>query len=116
MSTRCNILFKDGKEKLWFYRHSDGYPECAGKDLELFVKNYTDNVYRLNIGQSAGHLIVRGHNEYAKYTHNLWKVGAYEPTTGQHGDIDYLYTIDLQKRVLSIKDIHTKKTIKKVSF
>lgn len=24
-----------------------------------------------------------------------WKVGAIEPTTGIHGDIDYLYTIDL---------------------
>lgn len=31
----------------------------------------------------------------AKDEFNGWKVGHYEPTTGQHGDIEYLYTLDL---------------------
>lgn len=115
MSTRCNILFKDGKEKLWFYRHSDGYPEHTGKDLLAFVQNYSNGLYRTNIGQSAGHLIIRGHNEYKDYNYD-WKVGAYEPTTGQHGDIDFLYTIDLDKRTLVCKDVYTKKTVLKHSF
>ena len=70
---------------------------------------------RANIGQSAGHLIVRGHNEYKKYNKD-WKVGAYEPTTGIHGDIEYLYTIDLTKRVLTCKDVYSKKVVFKQEF
>jgi hypothetical protein len=30
-----------------------------------------------------------------------WKCGAYEPTTGIHGDIEYLYVVDL-----AAKEIH----------
>ena len=29
---------------------------------------------------------------------NSWKVGAFEPTTEIHGDIQYLYVIDLDKQ------------------
>lgn len=29
-----------------------------------------------------------------------WKVGAYEPSTGIHGDIEYLYEIDLKAKAL----------------
>lgn len=29
-----------------------------------------------------------------------WKCGAYEPSTCIHGDIEYLYEIDLQKKTL----------------
>ena len=33
-----------------------------------------------------------------------WKVGAFEPTTGQHGDIEYLYTIDLIAEVITCSE------------
>ena len=31
-----------------------------------------------------------------------WKVGSYEITDGEHGDIEYLYTIDLHKGTVKI--------------
>lgn len=37
-----------------------------------------------------------------------WKVGAYEPTNEQHGDIEWLYTLDLQKKTLTVQEIYSK--------
>ncbi len=113
MSTRANILIKDEDGMLYFYRHSDGYPESTGEDLKEFVKGYQTGAMRLDLGQSAGWLIIRGHKEYFGENQTFtgspnpldrsygWKVGAYEPTTDIHGDIDYLYTIDLENKILS---------------
>ena len=33
-----------------------------------------------------------------------WQVGAYEPTTDIHGDIDYLYTLDLMKLTIIVQE------------
>jgi hypothetical protein len=115
MGTRANIVIKDKHAKLIFYRHSDGYPEWTGKDLLEFVKGYTEGSLRDNAIQSAGWLILRGHEEFKQYSYD-WKVGAYEPTDSIHGDIEYLYTIDLVKRVLTCKDVYSKKTVLKKSF
>ena len=115
MSTRANIIIKDEYSKLIFYRHSDGYPECAGEDLKQFVDGYTKDLMRTNAMQSAGWLILRGNKEYeagsepTKEGFSGWKVGAYEPTNAIHGDIEYLYTIDLAKRVLTCKNVYSKK-------
>lgn len=104
MSTRANIIIQDSVTKLYFYRHSDGYPEVTGKSLKSFIKKYTQNKFRLDAMQSAGWLILKGYKEYLdqKNEHMKWKVGAYEPTTEIHGDIEYLYIIDLDKRELKM--------------
>jgi hypothetical protein len=113
MSTRANIIVKKGDDKLFFYRHSDGYPECTMESLKTFCNMYKDQL-RDNVSQSAGWLILLGAVEYGfkgdlkdpsgdnnKYEWNNWKVGAYEPTTGLHGDIEYLYIIDLDHKQLT---------------
>lgn len=107
MSTRCNIVIKDdyGSE-LWFYRHSDGYPECAGESLKEFCQGYASGKLRNNVEQSSGWLILHRHEEYKKYGYD-WKVGAYEPSVGQHGDIEFLYTIDLGGKFLEVKDVYS---------
>lgn len=125
MSTRANIIIKDENTTLYFYRHSDGYPEGgAGDDLTEFVKEYATGAMRNNVNQSAGWLIVRGHFEYkgaepegmpgrqpdrtgpradSKDRFSGWKVGAYEPTDGLHGDVEYIYIIDLVKMELTCR-------------
>lgn len=132
MSTRANVIIKDKNDTLYFYRHSDGYPEETGESLIEFIKIYEKGA-RLNVAQSAGWLILHGHAEYRdssltitkdtkaadfmdnenKYSN--WKVGAYEPTTGIHGDIEYLYTIDLSKKTLTIAT-NNKKVLKVVKI
>lgn len=102
MSTRANIIISDGYDKLWFYRHSDGYPAGALPTLAEFMQRVVDGKIRNNANQAAGWLIVIGHEEYAKYGSD-WKVGAYEPTYAQHGDIEYLYTLDLATKTIKIE-------------
>lgn len=126
MSTRANIVIKDGEEKLFFYRHSDGYPEGTMPTLNIFMDWLKSGKIRNNISQGPGWLIVLGAMEYAHipeykcekreiwpgYTKKEtelssiqqpedWKVGAYEPTTGIHGDIEYLYVIDIDKKEIA---------------
>lgn len=129
MSTRANIILKDGDEEMIFYRHSDGYPEGTMPTLKLFVDLMKKGIIRDNLSQSSGWLIILGAIEYQTLNPSLfpesgkksydqeqntvnnalnslpekitdWKVGAYEPTTCIHGDIEYLYTIDLQKKTI----------------
>jgi hypothetical protein len=122
MSTRANVVIKDQYHKLWFYRHSDGYPEGTLPTLEKFVRWINEGKIRNNASQAAGWLILIGAEEY-NYAYDKqgkqaqlpaekafspenkegWKCGAYEPTGGQHGDIKYLYTIDLSQTPVEIK-------------
>ena len=107
MSTRCNIVVKDnpfGKDRaLWFDRHSDGFLFSVLPSLEPLMDKLRKGEVRDNISQFAGWIIVLGHEEYAHYQ-NDGKVGAYEPTFGLHGDVEYLYTIDLQKKTLTYEE------------
>lgn len=122
MSTRASIVFRDNFGTSYVYRHSDGYPETTGKDLKDFVKDYSKGALRLNVDQSMGWLIVRGHFEYKRDDrlqfdesdisgpkpskedkYSGWKVGAYEPTTSMHGDEEYIYIIDLEACTLECR-------------
>lgn len=111
MSTRCNIKLVDGTDELWFYRHSDGYPKGAMPTLEEFMVNVINGNIRDNLSQAGGWLIYYGAKEYGLHDPNGqdeysgWKVGSIEPTTGQHGDIEYLYTLDLVKKTIKTKKI-----------
>jgi hypothetical protein len=134
MSTRANVILKEGDEKLIFYRHHDGYPSGTMPTLEKFMQWVKDGKIRNNVQQSGGWLILIGANEYKttapkgweeKFPEDLpqdsrkyysdsevriepkdWKVGAYEPTTGIHGDIDYLYTIDIGNMKIKIEEVY----------
>lgn len=142
MSTRANVIIQesyscDGKiktDKMYFYRHSDGYPEGVMPTLNVFMKWLKNGDLRSNPQQCAGWLIMLGAIEYStipRYnvteekgfmdwvyknadldsieTPEDWKVGAYEPTTCIHGDIEYLYVIDLTKKELKCYDSWTPK-------
>ena len=134
MSTRANVIiqesykdYKSGKQftnRLYFYRHSDGYPEGVMPTLDIFVKWLKSGNIRNNLSQSAGWLVLLGAMEYntiPEYEEDKsfpsgsygdietikepkdWKVGAYEPTNSLHGDIEHLYVIDLTKK--EVKEI-----------
>jgi hypothetical protein len=138
MSTRCQVIIKDECNELWFYRHSDGYPKGALPTLTKFMKWVKEGKIRNNVEQASGWLILIGAEEYnsviqfvnGKYERVQkpmedifnpnpkdimgWKVGAYEPSMPrENGDIEYLYTLNLEKLTISIKDISTGKTIVK---
>ena len=126
MSTRANIKINGGYgEGLWFYRHSDGYPDGALPTLKKFMGWVKEGKIRNNADQASGWLIMIGATEYGEihsfasgkyetkkkppeqiFEPGGWKVGAYEPTTGQHGDIEYLYTLDLEKLTIHVENMY----------
>jgi len=134
MSTHANIIIKERGSKLYFYRHSDGYPEGVKPTLMKFLEWLKEGKIRNNIGQASGWLIMLGAIEYNtipkfkvpepsfeggilygdiesiensdENDFMAWKVGAYEPTTAIHGDIVYLYTIDLEKKQIEVKQVY----------
>ena len=73
MSTRANIKLINGDSIIWIYRHSDGYPAETGHDL---AEKLRKSCYDFN-----------------ELTAGILKDDAYRITTEQHGDIEYLYTI-----------------------
>lgn len=108
MNTGANIIIKDNYDKLFFYRHSDGYPSGTLPTLKKFLDLVKKNKIRQNVSQSSGWLILIGSEEYgvslksSKVEPFGWKVGAYEPTTGIHGNIQFLYIIDLIKKTIEV--------------
>jgi len=117
MSTRASIIIKDSYSQLFFYRHSDGYPEGTLPTLEKFLSWVKEGKIRNNVSQAAGWLILIGLQEYGNGTDQLgeieptdkgfsgWKIGAYEPTNGVNGDEEYQYIIDLDKKTIKVKEL-----------
>ena len=133
MSTRSQVIIKDDYDEQWFYRHSDGYPSGNLPQLQKLIKWYDDGLIRDNVEQSAGWLILIGAREYDHYhkfengkvkeipkddittpskkDFSSWKCGSYEISVPQeHGDINYLYTINLENKTITIKDTYTENT------
>jgi len=116
MSTRCNVLVKDKYSEQWFYRHSDGYPSVTAVSLQKFVNWLDKGIIRDNVSQGSSWLIIMGNTEYSKDESRCtpepseedecygWKVGAYEITSCKHGDIEYLYTIDMHAKTVTVDE------------
>jgi hypothetical protein len=117
VSTRANIIVIDGEDELIFYRHSDGYLDGTLPTLTMFIDLVKDGIIRDNVGQACGWLILIGAREYGVTLEfdqlpacqggpsMAWKVGAYEPTTGLHGDIEFLYVIDLKHKCIKHRKV-----------
>lgn len=117
MSTRAQVIIKDASTSIWFYRHSDGYPEGTLPSLRRFLDLVSSGRIRRDAMQASGWLVLIGAEEYNNplmrassgketYTSLKWKVGAYEPCDSfMYVDIEYLYTIDLRNDSITIKEI-----------
>ncbi len=122
MSTRCQIVVKDNSSwgsDILFYRHSDGYPEGAMPTLQKFMDWVRRGIVRDNAEQSAGWLILIGAKEYSTNyidgkdvpkeklfepnddSSDGWKCGAYEPAGCRHGDIEYLYILNVEVKTIA---------------
>lgn len=120
MSTRAQVLVKDEYSSLSFYRHSDGYEEGTMPTLNKFLDLVKSRAIRDNVGQACGWLILIGREEYEgkgympdpKDTFGGWKVGAYEPMSGFHSDIEYLYIVDLVQKKITVHRDHFEEVLK----
>ena len=87
MSTRCNIIIKEkNEEPLIIYHHHDGYPEGVGAELK--------NVISERINSICG---CKGTIKKYILSRILYDVShQYEETDSIHGDIEYLYVLEIK--------------------
>ena len=103
MSTRAHIRIKDGEDLFQLYHHHDGYPDGVGAMLKDFLKKqYKQGGW---YGDNIANDLVKGKLTYEhtglydgkKY---IKSDDEYEITTCIHGDEEYVYVIDCQKKSL----------------
>ena len=100
MSTRCNIIIKDGAERIYLYHHHDGYPMGVGTELQDYLQRKWGESWRSYwCGTSIANDLVKGHINYplAKEPH---EDDEYEVTYGLHGDVEYVYVINCRARTI----------------
>ena len=87
MSTRSNTIVRDQitGEQIILYRHHDGYLSGAGFDLLEYVRKMTTQKIPVNVKDVSDWILDNG--------------DGYESTEGLHGDIEYLYTLELNGEV-----------------
>lgn len=105
MSTRCNIIVKENGKKVVLYHHHDGYIEGVGADLfNRFNERFSNPNSCVYWDDVVNELVKDAKDEY-------------EVTSGIHGDIEYLYTIDTKKKTIKMNPIEinweTHKVVKK---
>lgn len=93
MATRCNIRVSDKENKLWIYRHWDGYPAGTGADLARQLKKAAK--YDHDRLPTFVRLLLDQRDEQQSYETEPSR--PYEITTGMHGDIEWLYEVSFGK-------------------
>lgn len=89
MSTRSEIIIKSHGKSVKLYHHHDGYISGVGFDLlERFGKKLDDPKYFISGSDMANILVKDADDEY-------------EITLGNHTDIEYQYTIDIDARTIT---------------
>lgn len=88
MSTRASIRITEGDGQILLYHHCDGYPEGVGSELKEFLKE-RKYWYAERIAQ--GLVTMK----------NQWNDFPYEPAICLHGDEEYVYVIDCDKKTLT---------------
>ena len=100
MSTRCNIIIKDGAERIYLYHHHNGYPMGVGTELQDYLqRKYGETWRKFWCGTSIANDLVKGHINYplAREPH---EDDEYEVTYGLHGDVEYVYVINCRARTI----------------
>ena len=78
-TTKACVIVKDGRNKKYFYRYYDGYPDGVGVDLMKFILYGGGNVES-----------VKKFCEALNYWDSSYEIG-----NGIYGNEDYIYVIDL---------------------
>ena len=102
MATRSNIRVIGKDTKVWVYRHWDGYPAGNGADLckALRRRDYTGKPRPVELDGFLN-TILGLRSPQQSYETEPRRV--YEITTGEHGDIEWLYTFKFTLKQVRIE-------------
>ena len=106
MSTRCNIVVTDGRSTFYLYHHCDGYPQGVGAFLYRKIQERLDNDC-FSFAEDVVNMLVKDKED-----------DSYEITCCLHGDIEYLYEIDLSTETLKCfkLDMYTGTKVKEIDL
>ena len=88
MATRCNLIVKEGKTRVYLYRHWDGYPAECGAVIATALAAAKGNVNSFMVNLLA--------NQYEATAHSPAQP-MYEFTNDLHGDVEYVYEINFNR-------------------
>lgn len=91
MSTRASIQIIDGDDVLYFYQHSDGYPEGLGVKLSKCLQMPKLQEYKDDAEYLAGFLMMEVNRDYIERSQRMPDM---VPALGVHGDESYTYQIN----------------------
>lgn len=91
MSTRASVQIIDGNHVLYFYQHSDGYPEGLGEWLSRCLKLPCVESCKDDPEYLAGFLMMEVNRDYIERNQRLPDM---VPAFGVHGDESYTYQIN----------------------
>lgn len=97
MSTRASVIVKDANDKLFFYQHSDGYPDGLGKTLVEFLESDKAKKQKYDLEYFAGVMLMEVNRDYIE---NNLSLPDLVPALGLHGDESYQYIIDVDNFIL----------------
>jgi len=91
MSTRASVQIVDGNDCLYFYQHSDGYPEGLGETLKSVLTLPGVISQKNDIEYLAGMIMMEVNRGYVEQKQRMPDM---MPALGVHGDEAYTYRID----------------------
>lgn len=87
MATRCNIRVRFNTTERLFYRHLDGYPSCAGKDLvDLIDMEVTDEPTM---------------SDFTDFCNTIVEDYGCEEVPVEAGDIEWYYDVSIDEAKVS---------------
>jgi hypothetical protein len=96
MSTRCNVIIRSRRSQFILYRHGDGYPESMFEELKKLMlekqKKYKSVVWYL----------------VTDVVNDLIRNNGCDLTIGIHGDIEFLYVIDVDQQYVECVELAEK--------
>ncbi len=96
MATRCNIVIKRGEDEILIYRHWDGKPSVTGVELLKICQDSNYDIFGI--------------------IQSMARDGQYELTQHKHGDAEYEYTIDIDRKEITAFQIPYEIWIKSDEF
>ncbi len=96
MATRCNIVIKRGEDEILIYRHWDGKPTVTGVELLKICQDSNYDIFGI--------------------IQFMARDGQYELTQHKHGDAEYEYTIDIDRKEITAFQIPYEIWIKSDEF
>lgn len=92
MSTRANVVIKQGEHAATLYHHHDGYPSGVGADLCSYINEILE--------REDADEIMKSPKSLAKYLEGI-DDDEYEIEYSLSGDIEFLYIVNLDKREIA---------------